>query len=96
MEVVGWGWQGATAVVKKKHMRKLDHQMDSNEVLLSLKYHKKQPNQWLIRTANHFSIYGPVPVVKGHYGRFKAIQALLYAWHGSESTPSKSRLDYFC
>ena len=28
-------------MVKKRHMRKLDHQMDSNKVLLCLKYHKK-------------------------------------------------------
>ena len=28
-------------VAGKKHVRKIDHQMDSNEVLLCLKYHKK-------------------------------------------------------
>ena len=34
--VIGWGWWGTMVVVGKKHMRKLDFQMGSNEVLLCL------------------------------------------------------------
>ena len=58
--VVGWGWWGATGVEEKKHVWKLDIQVKSNKVLLCLKYHKKQPNQWITTTANHLVICDPV------------------------------------
>ena len=54
--VADWGWWGAMAVTGKKYMRKLDSQMGSNETLLCLKHHKKQPNQQITTTANSLPI----------------------------------------
>ena len=58
-QVLTQGWWGAMAVVEK-HVRKLDHQMGLNKVLLCLKHHKKQPNQQIIAKASNLLIYGPV------------------------------------
>ena len=74
--VIGWGQWGAMVVAGKKHMRKLDLQMGSNEVLLCLKHHKKQPNQWIPVICQSMA---QCLLVKGCQSHFKAIQALVYA-----------------
>ena len=52
---------------------------------------KSSQNQWMTTTANKLPTMAQCLLIKGHHSCFKAIQALVYAWHASESSPSESR-----
>ena len=59
----GWlGVVGSHGSGREKHVGKLDHQMDSNKVLLCLKYHKiSQINGHKTTIVNHLPVYISVP-----------------------------------
>ena len=59
-------------MVGKKHVRNLDIQMDSNEVLLCFKYHKKVVAKSVDNNSQSFSDLWCL-LVKGYHSHFETI-----------------------